>query len=721
MDCGGATAPHPSSICARFLFAFAIAALALGGISISGCGSPITAANNVESITISPTTATVSLGAQTDFSAQVTVADTSITTNTNVTWQVNGADGGSAASGTIVASAVDTNVGVYTAPTVAPTTTVSITAIITETPSSSSTSTKTITSNVATISFGGVAGLSITPQTATVGGGGTEQFEAMMNSAEDSNATYSISSSAGGNIGTIDATTGLYTAPDVPPPGGKVTITAKDGTQTATATATIVYSDASLRGPFALSYAGNTGGGFFAVAGRFASDGQGGITAGVEDMTGFAGHVASAIQIQANSTYKVGSDGRTTATVQTDHGLQTWQFVLTSSQHALMIAFDAGTTGSGTIDQQNVNDINSDPTQIISGPYVFSASGGDGSFNPMAVAGEFSANGSGGAQAPAIVDVNDNGTPKTSDTSLAGTYQFDANNPGTGRGTLSLSSTSTGPLEFAFYVIDNTHLHIIEIDGVHYLAGDIYSELGGPSYATSALAAATYAFTTGGNSSAGAYAAGGIFTPDANGNITGGVVDANNAGTLTANASLTASTYSVDSATGRINLALGSTMTFAAYPTAANTVVMLELDSTAVTSGLAYQQQGTPAVPSGRFGLSLSGQGVFYNSPGSYEPNVEGEACFGSGCTPVLVNGSTVLGNLDINSYGTGPQPSDPLTSSSTTFGTPGTNGRGTATLVATDPPVTFNLVYYWVNPNTVLIVGQDKTRVQTGIMLLQF
>jgi hypothetical protein len=683
--------------------AFSTAALALMTLAIFGCGHTITANNNVASIAISPSSVTLSPTAQQEFSAQVTLSNSQITTNTNVTWQVNGTSGGSAATGTIVASTVDANVGVYTAPAVVPSTNVNVTAVIVETPSSSSTSTVTITSNVATVSFGGVAGLSITPTQATVGAGGTQQFEAMLNDAVDSNATYTITPSTS-NYGSINATSGVYTAPDVPPPGGTVTVTATDGSQTATAMATIVFSDASLRGPFAFSYTGDNSAGFFAVAGRFASNGQGSITGGVEDISSFGTGVASAVQIQQNSTYKVGPDGRSTAIIQTDQGTETLQFVLTSTAHALLIRFDGNATGSGTIDQQNLNDVSS--LSEISGPYVFLAAGGDGAFNPMAIGGSFSANGSGDAGQPAVIDENDNLTIKTSDGSLSGTYQLDANNPGTGRGTLTLSSTNVGPLQFAFYIIDNTHLDIVEIDALNYLAGDVYSELAGP-YTTSALAAANYAFTAGGNSSAGAYAAGGIFTPDANGNITAGVLDSDNAGTAKADTTLSASVYSVNATTGRISLALGS-MTFAAYPTAANTAIMLELDSTAVARGIAYQQQGSPAALSGDFGLTLGGQGVFYNSVASYQPDIEGQA--------VLSSSAVSSGNLDINVYGTTPQSSDPLATTSS-FAAPTSNGRGTAT----DPPISFSLAYYWVNANTALIVGQDKTRVVTGTMLLQF
>jgi trimeric autotransporter adhesin len=702
---------------------FLVFALALMALALAGCGSGNS--TNITAIAISPTAITVALNTQADFTASVTLANSTISTNTAVTWQVNAVTGGNSTVGTIVSSTTDTNVGVYTAPEIVPTSNngqVTITAIITVSSSSSSTSSTTITSNSATVTIGSGAGLAVTPTQTTVPAGGSFQFTATQNGVVDTNATWSVSSTNGGAIGSINLTTGLYTAPFAPPPGGTLTITATDGTETATATATIVYSDASLRGPFAFSYTGDDASGFRAVAGRFVSDGAGTIQSGVEDINSFGSLVASAVPMLPGS-YKVRPDGRTTAIINTNRGSETWQFVLTSNQHALMIRFDTSTTGNGTIDQQNLDDLtNTNSDSVISGPYVFAAAGGDSQFNPLGIAGRFSADGAGNIpQTATIVDENDNGTVKTSDTTLSGSYSFDTLNSGTGRGTLTLSSTNIGQIQFAFYIIDGTHLDIVEIDQAGYLAGDVYSGPAGSSFGNSILSAANYVFTAGGNSSAGAYAEGGVFTPDANGNITGGALDSDNAGTPTANTSLGACSYTVDAATGRIDLKLclsgANNLEFAVYPTAANTAVMLELDSTAVASGTAYLEQPSPAALSGNFALAFSGQGVFHNAPGSYQSNAEGQATLsGTGIS---------AGNLDINNFASSPQPSDPIaTATSTTPSSivaPASNGRGTATIVTTDPPATYSLVYYVIDANTALLVGQDKTRVLTGIVIRQF
>jgi hypothetical protein len=83
-----------------------------GGSSGSGgSGSAIT-------VSVSPTTANVAFGAQSQFTATVTG-----TSNTAVTWEVNGVAGGSSTDGMINSS------GEYTAPATAPSSTVTVTAV----------------------------------------------------------------------------------------------------------------------------------------------------------------------------------------------------------------------------------------------------------------------------------------------------------------------------------------------------------------------------------------------------------------------------------------------------------------------------------------------------------------------------------------------------------------------------------------------------------------
>jgi hypothetical protein len=139
--------------------------------------------------------------------------------------------------------------------------------------------------------------------------------------------------------------------------------------------------------------------------------------------------------------------------------------------------------------------------------------------------------------------------------------------------------------------------------------------------------------------------------------------------------------------------------------------VMLELDSTAVASGSAYRQNSATAFTAGSFALNLAGQGIFHNQPSSVQQDVEGQ---------VTLNVSAVSGgNLDINNFNAGIQ-TDPISTADSSIAAP-TNGRGTAVLVATNPDVSYNLVYYVIDDNTALLFDSDTNRVLIGIIARQF
>ncbi len=703
----------------------ALLALAITvGLGITACGSKSGTGNNVvTSVKITPAAASVPINTTVQFTATVKLQNTTTTsTSTAVTWQVNGAAGGNATVGTIVSSPSDVQVGIYTAPGIVPATNngqVNITAVAPQDPGST-TSTATVTSNTAIVTISVGLGLAITHTNVTVPAGGSYQFAATLNDIADPNATWAVSSANGGILGTIDST-GLYTAPSFPPPGASVTITATDGAATATATALIVYSDQSLKGPFAFSYTGNDASGFLAAAGSFVSDGNGHITSGVEDVSSYLTGVST--QVPISGTYLVKPDGRATASITAGAGTATWQFVIITDQHALMTRFDPSATGGGTIDQQNLNALVVSDS-VLTGPYVFGVSGSDSLFAPAAVAGEFSADGAGTIPATAtILDLNDGGTTSTGDTTLNGTYAFDASFPGSGRGTITLTSASTGALQYAFYVVDSTHAHLIESDSNAFLAGDMFSGPGG-TFSNASLIPGNYVFTNGGTKAAGAYAAGGDFVSDGAGNVTTGTLDTNTGGTATTNTTINACAYSVDPATGRFDLKLytgsgacpaapaSNLREFAVYQTAQGSAVMLELDGAAVATGMAYQQQVTPTSITGDFALGVFGQGVFHNSPASYQTDTAGQ---------VKITASSVTsGNLDINNFNavfTG----DPIASTGSSVGAPGTRGRGTLVLHATSPGVTYNLIYYLIDANTALLFDQDTTRIATGFFNNQY
>jgi len=715
---------------------FALSAILLAGLTmLTTCGGGAQATGLVTAVAITPTMTSVGLNQFTNFSAQITFSNGTVNPIASLTWEVNGIPGGSNtppnAVGTIVPTTTDIQVAVYTAPPTTPTNgTVSITAVAPQNPSDSS-DTTTITSNTATVTIGSGAGLAIVPASATIPAGSNFPFSATLNSVPDPNATWSVSSANGGDFGTIDPHTGVYSAPSFPPPGALVTITVMDTVANATPASisvTIIYSDASFKGPFAFSYTGNDSGGFLAVIGSLVADGNGGITSGVEDIQSFLTGISQQVQIRGN--YVVGADGRTNVTLNT--GLptaSTLQFALTTSAHGRLIRFDKSAAGGGTIDQQNVSDLTNSPL-VITGPYVFTVLGLDSSLKPLGIGGIFTAAPTANSgiipQVNTVLDYNDNGTVTRADTSLSGSYSFDPMFPGTGRGTLTLTSNTTGQRQFSFYLVDNTHLYILETDRNSFIAGNIFSGLAGPGFSNLNLAAANYSFTTGGMSPTGIYAAGGIFLSDGNGNTpSGGSFDSNNNGTVTTNTTINACTYSINPITGRIDLLLNigscsvgpTTLEYAAYLTANNSALMLELDASAVATGMAFGQQVSPTLETGGFALNIVGQGLLNAAPASIQQVIEGEV--------VLTSTTVTKGTLDINNFGA-TFPNDPVNATGaatnpSSIVTPATNGRGTAILGASDPGVTYNLVYYLIDDNTALFFDQDKTVIAIGEIARQY
>jgi uncharacterized protein YjdB len=158
----------------------------------------------VVAITINPTTASVGVGLTQQFTGIVTGA-----TDTSVTYK--------AGSGSIDAN------GLYTAPASAGTDVVTAT--------SNADPTKSATANV-TITLPFTVAVTISPTTATVPNGTTQQFSATVTGATDTSVKWSAVS------GTMDQT-GLYTAPAAPGTDVVTALSNADPTKNATASVTV--------------------------------------------------------------------------------------------------------------------------------------------------------------------------------------------------------------------------------------------------------------------------------------------------------------------------------------------------------------------------------------------------------------------------------------------------------------------------------------------------
>ena len=619
------------------------------------------------SVAVFPGTATAPINGMVVFTATVYNA-----TNTAVNWAATG--GGTFAGNVLTAPAMP--------------------GTITITATSQADTTKSATVSVTVTAAQPVA---VSPSAVAVPAGGIQQFQA---SSGGLPVTWSVVAPGGGNPGSIDQS-GNYSAPQVPPPGGTVTISASSATGAGTANVTVLFSAASLFGQYAFSYSGEDTAGFLAVAGSISFDGLGNVTSGgVEDVNSGNGVVTNPI---TGGTYEVGPDGRTTVSFTTSVATVTFQVTIISPQHALLVRFDTVATGSGTVDLQNKAELS---VSAISNFYSFAVSGINSGGFPEAIAGNFFADGNGNFPInKAIQDVNNAGTITQADVSLQGQIvTFDTN---AGRGLLQLTSTTKGTLQFAYYIVDHTHLKLVEIDSTPILAGDAFSA---PNSITLASLTGNNAFTLGGSVTKGAYAAGGIFASNGTGSITGGVQDLNVAGrVLTQSIATSGSTYAITpQSSNRILLSVSngsSTFTYGVYINSNGTAEMIELDANVVVaSGLAFLQSST-AAPQGDYALNLTG------AVGQGEEDVNGAIASSVA--------AAFTGYLDANVTGS-LFPNVPLSGSSTTA--PSTRGRGTITLQTAAPsPTSFALAYYVVDNQTYLLVEIDSQRVMLGVMSRQF
>lgn len=183
-------------------------------LPVAGCGGAKsnTSGSSQVSIKLNQATATLVPGQTQQFTATVTGTD-----NTGVTWNVDSVSGGDPQHGTISSS------GVYTAPSQPGTHTVTATSVADTTKSASAA--VTVQGNVA-----------ITPATANVLAGATQQFQATVGGQASSKVTWSVDGVSGGNatVGTISSA-GLYMAPPQPGSHTIAAASATDGADSATA------------------------------------------------------------------------------------------------------------------------------------------------------------------------------------------------------------------------------------------------------------------------------------------------------------------------------------------------------------------------------------------------------------------------------------------------------------------------------------------------------
>jgi hypothetical protein len=448
------------------------------------------------------------------------------------------------------------------------------------------------------------------------------------------------------------------------------------------------FGDGSLTGTYVFSSSGvdSISGAPINMAGAFAANGSGGVTAG-----GTMDVVDPNVAVDAGETitggsYKVGSDGRGQVTLVSAAGSFTLDFVLTSNSHGLVTEFDSNGTGSGTIDLQTAVTSLSQ----LTGSYAFTLGGADAGGNAYATVGAFTLNTTTGTITAGVEDFNDNGSI-VSNLTLSGSAAVGS---GTGPGTITFTSSSQ---QYDFYPIDTTHLKFIETDGTDFLSGDAFTQTG-------ASIPSSMVFTMSGGATS-VVADAGVMTY--NGTTFSGSEDLNSDGTIFTIPTFTGAAGATGVG-GRVLVTLTDFVpanAWIVYPSSGG-LLMLEADNSSVTLGTALAQQtGAAVAATQNYGFNLSA----WNTTEFEENDI----------AQFLTTSTTFSGAVDINDD-FGPDGGDQTSTQSLDGSyTVNSNGTGAVTTTANGQVyVSFN--FYPASSDQFLVLETDSTQIGTGTFELQ-
>jgi hypothetical protein len=664
--------------------------------------------------------------------------------STLVNWSVGGTGNGS----------IDATSGLYTAPATVPTTNV-----VTITATSQVQSTLTATASLTIVAATAITAVVCNDSS------GSSPSPLIVSSLNSLSCTAFASVSSGTtvpvnwsianknnpgsllNLGGI-STLGVYTAPLVPPPGQIVTITATSkavATETMSVTATVVFGNAVLSGPYAFSTSGRLPThAFWARVGSFSAGG--GSLIGIEDTN--QGGTPNTVTTQRNFTgsYSIGPDGRGTmqfcegtsaACPQGSPATAYFNIVVISPQQAQMIEFSqpvtpppttatagsASTIAGGEMIAQDQS-VFSAGAGNLSGAYSFNFAGVSTSATEESVLGEFNANGHGtispgSSTVPGEIDINP--TPGSLPTPLAGTtYSISSN----GRGTVTL-----GGLTFSIYPVSNSRAKFIEIDTASLatptvpasiLVGDAYIQQTSSTcgWALNALSGSTVFETSGLNSVGGppGVVIGDIgnFTADGTtGAVSAASIDENSGGTVSSTVGTLTGNYTVDSC-GRGTLTIGG-HSYVFYIISPSDAVLQESTTGIIAHGFMLPSNGGPFVDTtltGSYGFRLGGTDAA-GTAGNREDFLGQVTSAGLG--------TGLAGTLDLNDFGATQTPV--AIANGTYLPAPAGSLRATMALPLTtiSGATTRNLVLYMVSPTLFYVLDTDPAGTAIGVINNQF
>jgi hypothetical protein len=506
-----------------------------------------------------------------------------------------------------------------------------------------------------------------------------------------------------------------------------------DHTQNKVASISVTAFGVNLKGNYVLQVQGiDSSLGPYQLGCVIVLDGNGGITSGEQTINFFDQNPnidASVSKSDAitGGSYFLGPDGRGTITINTadtdigasngnpGNGMESFSFVSLSNSQALVAQVDFGgattsTSAAGTLDLQT-------STAAPLGGYAFVVSGTDiATASPTAFGGIFN------IDSPNTIS----GQGSVCDQNLAGTVTAKKTLSGTlsapdslGAITLNLNAGfAFGPIQFAGYIIDATHIKLIESDNT--VGGADIGSTGGVAigqgsatgtFAADASLSGTYVFGVLGDDLIVAVPATltslGLFTADGNGGLANGFTDTFLQG---AGAQISAAfdgTYSVDAkGTGRVQASFSH---FAPHPIPGyqptvfiyltgngNPALVLDgggINYPSLGAGIAYPQSAAPLAFGGDYGFSFTQQ--------------NGSESDGTGQMTANATVNTVSGVFDINS-GFSPSFNNPFND---TFVSPSPNGRFAGTLFNSG----IEVEYYIIDPGHGFFVETDLVNPGTG------
>jgi hypothetical protein len=485
-----------------------------------------------------------------------------------------------------------------------------------------------------------------------------------------------------------------------------------------------------LKGTYVFSTKGTDNNGIYQLAGVIVFDGKGGITGGEQTHND---NILSVTDTITGGSYTVGPDGRGTLTINTTDqnigqlGIENLSFVFISSSQALIQTLDnvSGSnplppsveSSSGTLELQT-------STSAPTGGYAFVVSGYDGNSQSMAIGGVLNIDSPNTISGVGSVADQYDATVLTASSTISGT-QTKPDAYGSFKFNLT-TGFATAALQLTGYIVDSTHIKLIESDNSGPGTGGVTSGVAVSqgaargTFTTNSAFAGSYVFDILGQDSTGVpttLAGVGQFMADSNGNLNSGYEDevlSAVSPTLVISDSFTG-TYALDpSGTGRVD----SSITFSSSGPGPELIFYLTGNGNAPLILDADDNSSAATVGSVGVGAAHPQAAATFSFNGLYGLKfIQSSATtVNTGTGPFTVSGAagTLAGTVDLNLQ-FNANSAVPFTG---TFGAFSSSGRSIGTLNNPNFFTSNNMIavaFYAADANHVFVIETDSAT--TGVL----